>query len=281
MGRYLRPAKWHNAVRRRKFAAVAPRLVKLRRDCPTEYLGTSYGGWAVPTQIIDSESVAYSIGAGGDISFDIELIRRTGCRVLSFDPAVAARMHEAAGCPRHSFYNFAIWHVPGELEMFVAQNPEHMALSAANLQRTHESVLVPCRTIESVRAEHGHDRIDLIKITIDGAEYDFVPHLDLAAWQTKVVVLAVHHNRPLRAVRRLFSHMAEAGFAPVARKPPAGFTWVRDEAIRGERPPVALSRNAPMRRKAAVKSAPDERRLGLGAPHAPAEDQGGARTPSV
>ncbi|MHB1537101.1 MAG: FkbM family methyltransferase [Solirubrobacteraceae bacterium] len=229
MHRYLRPAKWHNAVKRRMFAALAPRLVELRHDCPTEYLGTPYGGWSVPTQLIGKDWVAYSIGAGGDISFDMELIRRTGCRVLSFDPAAAARMHEGSDCPRYTFYNCAIWHRPGELEMYMAENPEHMALSAVNLQRSRRSIVVPCRTVESVRQEHGHEKIDLIKLTMDGAEYDFVPHLDLQGWSTKVVVMAVHHNRSVRAARDLFSHMSAEGFSAVARKPPAGYTWVRAE----------------------------------------------------
>src|SRR5271156_3478549 len=87
MSVYLRPAKWRSAAKRRVFEAVVPRRVHVRSGCATEYLGTSYGGWPAPVQLLDQSSVAYSIGAGGDVSFDTELIRRTGCVVHSFDPA--------------------------------------------------------------------------------------------------------------------------------------------------------------------------------------------------
>jgi FkbM family methyltransferase len=203
----------------------------VRSDCSTEYLGSTYGGWPVPVQLLDEGSVAYSIGAGGDVSFDLELIRRTGCVVHSFDPAPEAKAHaDEQISPNFFFHNVAIWTHSGELEMFRAANPSHMALSAVDLQETQNSVVVPCRTIESMRAEIGHDRIDLLKFTVDGAEYDLVPHLDLSGWRTRVLVVNLQHNRPIRQARDLIAHLRGRGFVPVARKPPAGYTLV-DESL--------------------------------------------------
>jgi FkbM family methyltransferase len=229
---YLRPAKWRNAARRRIFEAVVPRRVQLRSGCATELLGSGYGGWPVPVSLLDQNSVAYSIGAGGDVSFDSELIRRTGCVVHSFDPAPEAKIHaEQQTSPNFFFHNVAIWTHSGEVEMFRAANPEHMALSAVNLQQTRSSVTVPCRTIDSIRTEMGHDRIDLIKLTMDGAEYEFVPHLDLSGWQTKVLVVNFQHNRPPRQAWDLIELLRNKGFEPVARRPPAGYTFVDESSM--------------------------------------------------
>jgi FkbM family methyltransferase len=229
---YLRPAKWRNAVRRRSFEAVAPRGVKVRSDCATEYLGSAYGGWAVPPALLDESSVAYSVGAGGDVSFDLELIRHTGCVVHSFDPAPQAKLHaEKQTCPSFFFHNVAIWSHCGELVMFRAANPEHMALSAVDLQQTRRSVTVPCRTVESLRAELGHERIDLLKLTMDGAEYDFVAHLDLSRWHTKVLVVNLQHNRSPRHAWALIDALRDRGFVPVARKPPAGYTLLDEASV--------------------------------------------------
>jgi FkbM family methyltransferase len=229
---YLRPGKWRNAARRRVFAAVVPRRVSMRSDCPTEYLGSSYGGWHVPLQLLDRSSVAYSVGAGGDVSFDMELIRRTGCVVHSFDPAPEAKAHaERHTSPNFFFHDVAIWTYCGELEMFHAADPRHMALSAVDLQRTHRSVAVPCRTIESVRVEMGHERIDLVKLTMDGAEYDFVAHLNLSRWHTRVLVVNLQHNRPPRRAWALVAELRDRGFEPVARKPPAGYTFVETSSM--------------------------------------------------
>ena len=224
--KYLRPTKWRNAARRRIFAATVPRRVELHPRADTEFVGTAYGGWPVPLQLLNRSSVVYSVGAGGDVTFDLGLIERTGCEVHSFDPTPEAARHVAAHAhPRLTFHSAAIWTHAGELTMHHAADPSHMALSAVNLQQTDRSVVVPCRTIEATRAELGHDRIDLIKLTVDGGEYDLVPQLDFARWDTRVLVVALHHNRPAGAALALIAGLRDQGFVPVARKS-TGYTFV-------------------------------------------------------
>lgn len=218
---YLRPTKWRNAARRRTFERIIPRRVKLYPGVDTEQMGSGYGGWPVPVGLLNRCSVVYSVGAGGDLSFDLGLVERTGCEVHSFDPASAAAEHFAAHRDRHrrlTFHNVAIWTHSGELMMYRAANPSHMALSVVNLQQTARSIVVPCRTIESVRVELGHSQIDLIKLTIDGGEYDLVPQLDLSRWRTTVLVVALHHNRPVSDAVALIAYLRGRGYVPVARR---------------------------------------------------------------
>jgi FkbM family methyltransferase len=226
VGEYLRPSKWRNAVRRRIFAARVPRCVELHPRSDTEFVGTAYGGWPVPVQLLSRSSVVYSVGAGGDVTFDLGLIERTGCEVHSFDPTPEAARHVAAHAhPRLTFHNVAIWTHTGELTMHRAADPRNMALSAVNLQHTDRSAVVRCQTIESARAELGHDSLPLIKLTVDGGEYDLLPQLALARWDTRVLVVALHHNRPVRAALDLIAALRNQGFVPVARKG-TGYTFV-------------------------------------------------------
>ncbi|HML19507.1 MAG TPA: hypothetical protein PKD74_02920, partial [Candidatus Dependentiae bacterium] len=37
-------------------------------------LGSKYGGWVIPDKYITETSLCYCVGAGEDISFDLELI---------------------------------------------------------------------------------------------------------------------------------------------------------------------------------------------------------------
>jgi FkbM family methyltransferase len=233
IGEYARPAKWRNAARRRVFLRRLKRRVAVRADCATAYLGTEYGGWPVPLDVLDRGSVAYSVGAGGDVSFDLELIRRVGCEVHSFDPTSGAAEH-VAGIeePRFVFHPVAVWLYDGVIEMFVAADPGNMALSAVNLQNTRRSVTVPCRTMETIRRELGHAHIDLVKLTIDGGEYELVPTLDLEGWRTRVLVVALHHNEPARRASELIGDLHERGFDPVARKGASGFTFLHPRGLR-------------------------------------------------
>jgi FkbM family methyltransferase len=228
IGEYVRPVKWRNATRRRLFRRRLTREVAVRADCPTTYLGTAYGGWPVPLDVLDRGSVAYSVGAGGDVSFDLELIRRVGCEVHSFDPTPEAAQHVAGlDEPRLVFHPIAVWLYDGDVEMFVAASPQNMALSVVNLQNTRRSVTVPCRTIETIRRELGHKRIDLVKLTVDGGEYELVPTLDLEGWRTRVLILALHHNEDAGTALELISDLHERRFDPVARKGTNGFTFLR------------------------------------------------------
>jgi hypothetical protein len=49
-------------------------------------LGSDYGGWRVPGGLIGPGWICYCVGAGGDVSFDLELIRRYGATVRAVDP---------------------------------------------------------------------------------------------------------------------------------------------------------------------------------------------------
>jgi FkbM family methyltransferase len=247
IGEYLRPVKWRNAARRRVFRHRLSRAVQPQGGVPTTYLGTDFGGWPVPLHALDAHAVAYSVGAGGDVSFDVELLRRTGCEVHSFDPTLGAARHVAqVGEPRLAFHRLAIWTYDGEVEMFEAANPDNMALSIPNLQNTRTSLTVPCRTIETIRRELGHEHIDLIKLTVDGGEYELVPTLDLDQWGTRVLVVAFQHNEPAAHALELIERLGARGYEPVARKGPNGFTFYRPARARPPRDePLPPARSAP------------------------------------
>ena len=224
---YLRPGKWRGAARRRSFQARLPKLVELGRRADIEHLGSRYGGWPVPVGLLDGRSRAYCVGAGMDVSFDCALIDKFGCEVHSFDPTDGAAGYvRALGARGPRFHQLAVWTRDGTLRMHRAANPAHIALSAVNLQRTDTAVEVACRTIDSIRRELGHERIDLLKLTVDGGEYELLPSLRLRQWRTRVLVVAFHHNRPPRAAVDAIAALAAEGMVPVARRDTA-FTFVR------------------------------------------------------
>jgi len=48
--------------------------------------GTEYGKWTVPKNIINESSSCILVGAGEDISFDLELLHNFGCKLVICDP---------------------------------------------------------------------------------------------------------------------------------------------------------------------------------------------------
>mgnify|MGYP001380326887 FL=1 len=52
-----------------------------------EKLGTNYGGWYIPKNInLNKNSIVYSGGVGEDMSFDLLLNDKYGCKMFLIDP---------------------------------------------------------------------------------------------------------------------------------------------------------------------------------------------------
>lgn len=144
-----------------------------RRRIATKRLGSPYGGWYVPTELLSRESIVYSGGVGEDVSFDLALIQRVGCDVWAFDPTPRAIAFAAdLDAPNFHFLPYALWSTDEVKSFFVPRDRRHVSHSLVNLQHTDEYIDVRCRSIPSIMSELGHERIDLLKLDIEGAEYD-------------------------------------------------------------------------------------------------------------
>ncbi len=209
---------WRLAYALRRRAMLAAIRAPLRARGDLERLGTDYGGWTVPADLVQPGWRCLCAGAGIDVSFDLALAAR-GATVITVDPTDEAREHAARvdADGRLDFVQAALWHSDGELEMFVAAHPDHRTLSSDDLQRTGRSVTVAARGLR------GFGALDLVKLDIEGAEYDVLP---LIGADVRVVCVELHPTRGVRTAVRAVRTLRAAGFELVARRG-ADFTFVR------------------------------------------------------
>ncbi len=228
----LRPAKVQRALRRRWFEHRVPRL-ELAPVPRLAHLGSSYGGWIVPDGLVDPSWVCYTVGIGGDITFDLALIERYGATVRAFD-AVTGYVEEATadagGEPRFSAHHAAIASADGPLRMQVTHDLGSRSVSSARLYESTEFVELPGRSLESLMSELGDGRIDLLKLDVEGAEYDLLEQLDLRALGVKVFATQLHHTGSVTAARELIARLSRQGFEPVAVRSAVKITFV-DRAL--------------------------------------------------
>ena len=57
------------------------------------FLGSKYQGYYVPDHYLGVSSLCYCIGAGSDISLDVELVTKYGAQVFVLDPMPYALEH--------------------------------------------------------------------------------------------------------------------------------------------------------------------------------------------
>jgi FkbM family methyltransferase len=239
--RRLRPAKVRAGVRRRWFELIMERT-SVHPAGGLVTLGSPYGSWIVPGDLIERSWVCYCVGAGGDVTFDLELIRRYGVIVRAFDPVasyVRTSLEQADGVPGFSAYQAGIATSDGPLRMQVTHDPSSDSVSAAGLYDSARFVELPGRSLPSLMAELGDERIDLLKLDVEGGEYQLLPELDLRALGVKVFAMQLHHTGSVRDARALIADLARQGYVPLARHPAVKLTFARAELLGGREPASA------------------------------------------
>lgn len=167
--------------------------------CPRLHLGSDYGGWTIQPDLLDSTSIVYSFGVGQDVSFDLALIERFGLTVHAFDPTprssawVRAQQLPKAFVFQESgladFDGFATFHPP--------QRENHVSYSTVS--RVARGVLPIQREVfrlETIMRALGHERIDLLKMDIEGSEYGVIDALVESQIQVRQLLVEFHHRLP-------------------------------------------------------------------------------------
>lgn len=230
----LHPQKIRSALRRRWFERVLGRVPLTAADGLTD-VGSAYGGWTIPLDAVEANWTCYCVGIGGDITFDLALAAR-GATVRAIEPVadyVTQAEELTADEPRITTHQVAVTTEDGPLRMQVTHHAESRSVSSAGLYDTHDYIEVPGRTLTSLMDELGDERIDLLKLDVEGAEYDIVPTLDLRALGVRVFSIQLHHTGTVAQARSLIDGLRKQGYVPVACRPVIKLTFLHEEALAG------------------------------------------------
>ncbi len=179
-------------------------------------MGGAEHGWTIPEP--DPSWVCYTVGVGEDTTFDQALLDAE-CEVVAVDPTPRAIEHVQpllASYSRLRLAPYALWTDDTDLDFFAPASDADVSYSLTNRQSTDQAIVVPARRLTTICAEMGHDRIDLLKIDIEGAEYDVVPGLDLRSLGVRVLCVEYHPDHGVLAMVRAVRAMRPLGFKPVA-----------------------------------------------------------------
>jgi FkbM family methyltransferase len=161
--------------------------------------GTSYGAWTLCTTLLNADSAVYSFGVGEDISFDLALIERFGCVVHAFDPTPRSVVWVESQTLPSLFRMHAVGLAgrDGKAEFYPPENPDHISHSlASRAGRTREPVYVPVKRLSTLMRELGHHNIDLVKMDIEGAEYEALADMLASGIRPRQILVEFHHRFP-------------------------------------------------------------------------------------
>lgn len=179
--------------------------------------------------------VCFCVGAGEDITFDVSLSEYIDARVFIFDPTPRAIAHVEEvlrGRDQIVFRPWAIWTHDGEVELFSPADPHHVSHSIVNLQQTEETIFAKARTLPSVMREFEIDRIDMLKLDIEGAEYAVLDSLlasciDVGIINVEFDELSVPSHGSWARIRRQVAKLTDAGYDLIAVDMGSNYTFVK------------------------------------------------------
>lgn len=146
-----------------------------------EWYGNTYGGFYLNGSQLTTDSVVYSFGIGQDITFDKAVIDRHGCKVYGFDPTPksiewVARQTLPA---RFTFLPYGVAVKSGPVKFHLPKVKDHVSGSLLKQKNVSASdaVTVAMKSVGDAMRDLGHERVDVIKMDIEGAEYSVLPAL--------------------------------------------------------------------------------------------------------
>jgi len=227
-----------------------------------ERIGTNYGGWIIPKNEINSDSICYCAGAGEDISFDIGLIKRYSCDVYIFDPTPKAIMHLhklrkslesnrkmminnnpslfydiplREFIERVHYFKLGLWDRQTKMKFYCPGSTAHASYSILNLAGTEEYVESSVDRLQNIMNTHDHKKIDLLKLDIEGAEYKVIDSILDDKLDIQIICVEFDEiGNPLNVmfiwrIRKSLQKLLKFGYRIIAIESGCNFTLIKQK----------------------------------------------------
>ena len=201
-------------------------------------LGSEYGAHCVGISELGPESVVYSFGVGEDVSMDVALIERFGMTVHAFDPTPRSiEWVKKQDLPdRFVMHPLGVADYDGTARFRPPMDPTHISHTLLDRKPTdHAAIEVEVKRLVTIMGELGHDRLDVLKMDVEGAEYEVIEDLTTSGVEADQVLVEFHHHLkevPLRDTREAVAELQGAGYrifhvSPTGRE----YSFIHERAL--------------------------------------------------
>ena len=165
----------------------------------TAFHGTEYGGWTICPTGLSASSIVYSFGIGEDASFDLEVISLYGVELHAFDPTPRSIdwVEKQSWPAKFHFHPIGIGSSDRVATFFPPENPDHVSHSILERESSASAIQVKLRRLATIAETLGHREIDILKMDIEGAEYEVVDDLvKTPEVEIRQILVEFHHFFP-------------------------------------------------------------------------------------
>jgi FkbM family methyltransferase len=146
--------------------------------CNHLWNGNTYGGFYICPELLNKNSIIYSFGIGEDMSFDNAININHGCHIFLFDPTPKSINWFKGQKPNENFhfFEYGISDKNGFVDFYLPKNLDHVS-GCSIIQNNIEiknKVSVEMKSLGNVMNELGRRHIVVLKMDIEGSEYDVI-----------------------------------------------------------------------------------------------------------
>ena len=168
-------------------------LISLGEEC----------SWTILPVPITAESNVLSAGAGHDISFEKALSDRFGCRIVLLDPSPTGEMtwkKFGADLPTTEFIPSALSDHEGWISLTDPLDADEGSFRSS-APHSASTIKVPSLSVAGICAEKNWSRIDLLKMDVEGAEYEVIRSIIQSGIYIGQICVEFHHGEGFSSSR--------------------------------------------------------------------------------
>lgn len=184
---------------------VEPRI-GIQAKMIKKWYGNTYGGFFIHPDILNEHSIVYSIGIGEDVSFDLDLIKNHNCEVFAYDPTPKAIewISQQNILPGLHFFPYGIGARDCESIFYLPKNKSHISGSIipTDVIDRQDKIIVQLFRLKTLMEMNGHSHIDVLKLDIEGAEYEVIEEILKSNVSIDQILVEFHHRFLIHGKRR-------------------------------------------------------------------------------
>lgn len=165
----------------------------------TAAYGARTGVWTVLPDLLPDQPVVYSFGVGRNIDWDLQMVDRHHAELHAFDPTPRsiAWIKDQELPASFTFHPYGLGNQDGEIGFYIPRKTHKVNYSSVKAPSPEsEQVLCPVKKLATICNDLGHDRVDVLKMDIEGGEMDALPDVLNSGLFVGQLLAEFHYHYP-------------------------------------------------------------------------------------
>lgn len=188
-------------------------------DCKLDYSINmhEYGAWPIVHNFFKTPPKIYSFGVGDNISWDLNALSHYKSNIYAFDPTPrSAEWIEMQDLPyEFKFSKIGISDHNGEESFAMPKNEEHVSFKK-NILDEYNTISFHVNTLDVLMKKNSHESIDLLKLDIEGFEYNVIEDILCKSIFPGIILVEFHHRFDgfgLKKTRNAINNLKSSGYS--------------------------------------------------------------------